>query len=536
MSPNARHRWGMALILIVLGLNLVRSLQLYDGYLGDPFHHGEFFAAFETLLRREPGFYPITIHGVLDYLPALISYRFFGEDHYFFFASLLHQSADILAALVFFLLVFSFLKDNPKNKVPLLATALVAPYLVVHKDLLLVIGIFLYFSIQKTPNIAVRRFEEILFGAVIAFGMFWSFDRGIAGVASLGLGCLIQAVRSKRYVLSLAAFCVSVLLLGLIGPEFSLANYWKNVVFLLDTSSQWSYGLYVHAVRLTILLAAANVLVICIFLFNVEKKSLSAQGWANYLALLVLSVCLFKMGTNRADAPHVLSAAWGPLLFCLYWRIQNPTAKLHVALKIGFTVFLVLMLIASRRYRDMGFMLMAVALYFSTFAADFSGRFFRYVGYATTALLLVPLYTLLNNAYLSRSNGAYKWVKFIGAEPSNTTVTFGDVQWAATELVKSGTQCLFDFSNSGVINGLARLPNCTQVTYPVYANRKYEPQMIEDLKKTRPKAIVYSSTAWHFAIDGKTMPTRFPDLAQYLQSEYTNEQCSPQYCIRYIRN
>ena len=535
--PSARHHGTLVLILGVLCLNIIqKSLRLYDGYLTDPFHHGEFFAAFETILHRGDGYYPITIHGIQDYLPPAISYHFFGEDRYFLFTIFLHQFIDILTGLMFFFLIFSFLKDRSKNALPLLAAALLTPHLVMYKDFLLIISVLLFFAIQRTSAPAIRHVEELALGAVVAVGLFWSFDRGLVGALSLGIGCVVQALRSPRYRLSLVTFAICVPLLGLFGTEYSIINYAKNILFLLDTSSQWSYGFWVHAVRLTILLAAANLLALGIFVFHVDKRSLSLQEWGNYIFLLTLSALLFKMGANRADAPHVLSALWGPLLFCLYWRASNPDGQLHAIFKIGFTVFLLLMFFASRRYQDAGLLLLALALLFVLYGSNFPGRAFRYVGYASMALLLIPLYSVLHQINISRTDGSYKWLRLVGEAPENSTLALEDVRWAANEIAQSGAQCLFDFTNSGLINGLSKLPNCTQISYPVYASRKYEPQMIEELRQERPSAIIYSSTHWHFAIDGKAMPDRLPALAQYLQENYGNERCSPQYCIRYLHN
>lgn len=537
MPPSARHYGTLVLAFGILCLNLARkSLRLYDGYLPDTFHHGEFFAAFETLLRRGHGYYPITIHGIQDYFPAAISYHFFGEDRYFLFAVFLHQCIEILTGVLFFFLVFSFLKNRPKSALLLLTTALLTPHLVMYKDFLLVTSVFLYFAVQRASTPALRCIGELALGAVVAVGLFWSFDRGLVGALSLGIGCLVQALRSPRYRLSLAMFAICVPLLGLFGPEYSIINYAKNVLFLIDTSSQWSYGLWVHAVRLTILLAAANLLVLSIFVFHVDKRSLSIQEWGNYIFLLVLSALLFKMGANRADAPHILSALWGPLLLCLYWRMLNPDGQLHAAFKAALTFFLLLMFFASRRYQDIGLLLIILALMFALYGPKFPGRIFRHIGYVSIALMLIPLYSILHQVNISRTDGSYKWLRRISEVPDNASLALEDVRWAANEITKSGAQCLFDFTNSGLINGLTKLPTCTQVTYPVYASPKYEPQMIEELRQERPPAIVYSSKQWHFAIDGKPMPDRLPALAQYLQKNYGNERCSSQYCIRYLHN
>ena len=43
-------------------------------------------------------------------------------------------------------------------------------------------------------------------------------------------------------------------------------------------------------------------------------------------------------------------------------------------------------------------------------------------------------------------------------------------------------KCVFDLSNNGIINGLINLPSCTKYTYLVYADKRHEENIINQLK------------------------------------------------------
>lgn len=107
------------------------------------------------------------------------------------------------------------------------------------------------------------------------------------------------------------------------------------------------------------------------------------------------------------------------------------------------------------------------------------------------------------------------------------------VVWAAQTLEDGGAHCVFDLSNSGLINGLAQLPTCSQFAYPVYASPAYEDELIAAVLDSNPRAIVWSSADWGYAIDGRNMPARFPRLTTTLATTYPNEVCRSGYCIRF---
>jgi hypothetical protein len=107
------------------------------------------------------------------------------------------------------------------------------------------------------------------------------------------------------------------------------------------------------------------------------------------------------------------------------------------------------------------------------------------------------------------------------------------VRWTAERLKETPTRCIFDMSNNGIINALAKLPTCTEFIYPVYASPKHESIMLDQLRVASPPIVVYTSTYWSYSIDGRSMAQRFPNLDKYLRVHYPFEECMHGYCVRF---
>jgi hypothetical protein len=107
--------------------------------------------------------------------------------------------------------------------------------------------------------------------------------------------------------------------------------------------------------------------------------------------------------------------------------------------------------------------------------------------------------------------------------------------WSSETIVESGADCVFDLSNTGLINAVANLPACSQFTYPVYAGLQNEGKLITDLTRADPPVIVYRSDFWSYAIDGRNMAERFPALDAEIIKLYPREVCKYDYCLRFQR-
>ena len=148
-------------------------------------------------------------------------------------------------------------------------------------------------------------------------------------------------------------------------------------------------------------------------------------------------------------------------------------------------------------------------------------------------MLTFPFGYLLIKSFYSLYVGEFAWLSTLKKPPENTSLATPGVRWASERLKERPTNCIFDLSNNGVINSLAKLPTCTEYIYPVYASPKFESKMIEQLQDTSPPILIYSTTFWSYNIDEKSMAIRFPKLDQYIRASYPNEDCNYGYCVRF---
>lgn len=532
------NRWGFIFAACCLFIIcLANNFQLSDGVLTDPFHQGEYFATLATLLDDQVSFHSVILHGALDYIPGLMALNIFGENKYFFPTSLLYQLLNFLSAIIFISVVYGLIKDKPKSTVVLLASALAIPFLVGYRDIVLLLSIYFYFLIQKNNQSIVSVFLEICFGLTVAFGLFWAFDRGIAGTISLGIACIIHTYKNRLYLVSLVTFFVTIISLGYVSSQFSLGNYLENIKLLTETSYQWSYGWKRNAIILTGFLISSNILTIWLLGSSIINSKASSNHLANSLFLIVISLFLLKIGSNRADMLHILWGLWGPLLSGIYWYSKYQIAKLDLSLKIALGIFSCLLLVLSYLcyiYRVVAFIPIAVLVALGIMLIGYSGTKYSVINKLATAILAIPLLVAIYSISNGLSSGKYYWVKYLYSPPSNSELATPGVRWVSQELINSGSRCVFDLSNNGVINGLTGLPTCSRFSYLVYVDQRYEQEIIVSLRKKQPKAIVYSSTYWSFNIDGKTMHARFPDLDKFINKEYAEEKCSIGYCVRYL--
>lgn len=173
----------------------------------DPFHAGEFFAS-GTFFTKENNltFLPYTIHGALDFIPMLLANYTWGENNYFFGTSLIYSLTNATSAL---LLLLIFLKITPESNYK--------PFFIIlisfsSFNFVGIRDLFLLFSILSFLH-AMQHKESILlqlvFGFIVSLGVFWSFDRGIAAVISLGSAIIYLSIYNIKHLYSILSFIIS---------------------------------------------------------------------------------------------------------------------------------------------------------------------------------------------------------------------------------------------------------------------------------------------------------------------------------------
>lgn len=517
---------GLLCALFIIAPNLKGSLILED-----PFHEGEFFATTVSYLAvPAPPFRALSIHGAVDVVPALLARLGWGDSHYFLPTVALYAVLNILAAALLLLIADALSRQRPFHGFLWFALALAAPFFVGYRDVLLLAALSVFLLVQgRAWRLPAATGLRLVLGALMALGMFWSFDRGIAGVFALGPPLLMLACKRRLELCVALGFVLTVAALELQVEGFSLVAYLDNFRVLLATSGQWSYGWRPDALVLSLFAASISLGAIALALRSTwrERNSLERLGLRG--ALLLLTIITLKIGLNRADVEHIYSALWAPL--CLILSLPRKD------LAIGRGVLLVPILIGvaaalSFIYHSPGFFLIACLTAYAV-TPHHTPRDLRLSHLTLMILIGLSAAALLYSGGKHLREGRYQWLAHLGTPPDNASAVTSGAGWAAARLQERQIDCVFDLSNNGVINGLINRPSCTRFTYPVYASAAYEPELIEAVSTAAPAVIVYSSTFPSYRIDGRDMRERFPRLDAFLLAHYPDEICDLGYCVRY---
>jgi len=498
----------------------------------DPFHYGEFFAATVGLfVDVNLSFHPLTIHGALDFIPGLFAEYMWGADNYFLPTLAIYKVLKFFAAFFLMLIAYELTRYKKHQWLLLLAVSVVAPLFVGYRDLILLISVYIFLKINdRDSGHGLSFFLQIFFGVAVAFGIFWSYDRGIAGALSLGAAVLVLLFRNRWHAISLVTFVATVVGLGLLFKVFSVENYASDIYTLMQTSGQWSYGWKRWPVVLTIFAVIFNLTAILLLI----SESIKSKSLIERLPIIVcfgfLSIFMLKIGVNRADLGHIYFSCWIPMLIILFLYEKTAPTKIQVGL---FIVSILIVAIAlTILLRGFGLAMVAGILVFTVLRLK--SEFFNKFSIVCFTFLIVGCFGLITYVGVKGfAAGQYTWIKSLSSPASNRLSATDGVVWASDRLQEHAVDCVFDMSNNGVINGLVRRPSCSRFTYPVYAGPNHESILISDLQEASPLALVYSSTYWSYSIDGKDMKKRFPNLDQFILNNYPKEECNSGYCVRY---
>lgn len=508
-----------------------RFFAIGDAFYSDPFHHGEFVASLQSMLAGNVKFF--TIHGAMDWVPAWFSQRLFGLDKYFLPTMLVYNTLSAFAGLFLYTTIFLLTsKNNQYRAIILMISAVLSAYLVGIRDVFLLLAIWVYFLSERCSSKQWRNVLELTLGVLLAVNLFWSFDRGMAAIAGLGIACIVIAVAERRYLLSMLSFSFSLGALHWVGA-LSFSNYAANFQFLMATSSQWSHGFAKEPVTLSALVAIPNGWAIYYLLKQLHQQfRVNWKETANLISLVILTILMFKIGVNRADGLHVIMALWVPSLAFLYLH-ERCTVKWPMFFNI--TIIISIMWLAKKTDMHVlyfGILIPAIYVIQTKFPKLTYDLALPKLGIIALAIpLLFTNIVIISSKY---TQGSFQWMPKVLTPPTNQSLVSDSIKWVSEEILKAGSHCVFDLSNNGVINGITSLPACTKYIYPVYATQRYEADMLEELQQHNPPVIVFSSTYWSFSIDGKSMHGRFPALKNYLLKTYPYEKCNLGYCLRYV--
>lgn len=528
------HR--QAVFLTVAAGVLLVALKIFPGTLliDDPFHYGEYFAAAMNFPVVDGVGHSLVIHGALDYIPALLTEKLWGEGRYFIPTLAVYKILNFISAMILTAIAYRLTVKKHGQWLLIVAVLLVAPLLVGYRDLFLLVSIYLFMAnLRCDSNLLSAVILKILLGAFVAFGIFWSYDRGLAGALSLGAAVLVLLSRNRMYVISMVSFVASVAILVICFEAFSLSNYLNDLLVLTETSGQWSYGWQKMPVILSVLTILINGFAFSLLIEDCIRSNTLYQRAPMVVAMGLLAACMVKIGINRADVQHIYWSLWVPMLIALnFYGGALQSRRLHQILMVA----LFIVSVAGANYVGGYGLGLVVGLLIYSALYNVSQDNYIVVRVIFIVCVLAVLVAGLSKGLRGIAAGKYSWMASLLAPPDNRSASTHGVIWATDRLLERNVHCVFDLSNNGVINGLARRPSCTKFTYPVYGGPKHEPELIDQLRAASPEALVYSAEYWSYAIDGKSMRQRFPVLDKFILLNYPMELCSQGYCVRYSGN
>lgn len=533
---SQKSAWGAITIILTLWMALITNFSgkfsREDGNFAfiDPFHQGEYFAVGQSILSSNLLSPPLTIHGALDFVPSMITAHIFGDDRNFLATYGLYAFLGTLSVMLLWAINKSLSTANRQLPV-VMALSLMGVSTVGYRDLLLLLSI-LMFHVLRTCTLSrnERVLMNLVFGITVALGLHWCFDRGITAAVSLGVALLVLVTRDKYNLISLASFSSTMLLLSGVHEIFSLNSLVENVLVLTQTSEQWRYELSSSTLTLIMFACLTNLLALTAYWHSHIASSTINQEVGEAIALTLMTVLLLKIGTNRADIQHINWALWVPGLLALRINQSNFTCRRLFAWLAWALLGLGLMV--SVKFKSYAPALIAAAL-LHEFAAPKATWLQRHASSALRSVMIVSLAALIAVSFKRINNFDYAWLRALPSEQTNWKTVQPAIKWVASELIRTHSQCVFDLTNNGVINGLTKLPACSRFTYPVYATVAYEGELIKSLINANPPIIVYSSTFWSYKIDGRSMKDRFTKLDKLILEKYLVENCYEGYCLRY---
>ncbi|NTV10592.1 MAG: hypothetical protein HGA47_07435, partial [Zoogloea sp.] len=257
------------------------------------------------------------------------------------------------------------------------------------------------------------------------------------------------------------------------------------------------------------------------------------RSFPDVVLLVLLIAFLYRIATNRSDAEHMVMGLWAPVLALLFASAGERQRRPAIQGTAGRVILVLFVVGAVGALAYAAWVPLPVLALLVALLHLLPERAVK--SYLAPALLILVAVNAGFHAFRAGSEWQtqFRWVRMLDTPPKNISLVSDGARWVAGELRRTASLCIFDFSNNGILNGVAILPACTRFAYPVYATSSYESEMFQALRENDPSVVVYSTTFWSFSIDGRTMHERFPAVRDYIAVNYPYEQCRYEYCLRY---
>ena len=509
------NRYGHTILFCLLAALLACSTDL--GFrVTDTFHEGEYVGFLWHMRDYYQGLasFPLLIHGAIDYIPSLIGALVSGDEHvivgtrlintvfvginwilflHICYSSIPRQARSIFWTASAIAVLYCFAPQTGSN-----AFTVSSQFLGVRDTFLL---LSLYFFTKYSTSDRSQSIFLVLGSFSTATAVFWCYDRGVISIA-LFLAILAGTLVNKRYLSSVAMVVSALFFAALLnysnifGPAAgNIGNYiyWiKHSAEITGYPVDMAHAIgYYGAFVLSIFAVAAAAVA---FSRGLGADAGNARLKFLIMGLIVVQFLEIKVILNRADLHRSFIGGWPSILLLFHFlpgliafsppSFDFSSLKLHPAkyLPGAFKAALV--------------SLVALAWLTSPIIPE-------YIGFAT------QLFHPTDDAQLVSR----------------------DLRNLSSLLHEVNDDCFYGWTNEGVIALMSGKRFCTHYPYAFYASRDNEPEMLRQLIKESPKAIVFDSASWSTAIDGKPMSERFPAVNQFILANYPNRQRVGSYAV-----
>ena len=514
---------------ILIG-ELTNNFRLNSAIVQDSFHVGEYFSAERNLSLGNFKSGTVMIHGLVDVLPTALVRNVVGENRYIFPTWLAFQVLNFIAAVILANLLTKLISRSERGNYFLrLVVGIFSGCVGGYRDLVLLVLIStIYFGIilrnGKRQTVRVRLFSVI--GFLTTFGIYWTWNRGLVSAVAVLVFIYSTKICKENLLWVLTGGVFGLFMVWIIYPEIILSGLIRNIFVLSTTSEQWGKSLSESK------LVIVEIFILFLFLgkalFGSRNMLLERRGEVLFLSILLVGSLQWYLG--RSDRTHMYSLLWISALVILRFYNSLKTSRKALILFLFFFIVDCVFEFLSRDWKSILLLGSFGILIFWQSPSTKSklmnlhnvGREYLGALFALFAILFVSTF----------SNSDLGWIRNSSFLEENSRMVPPGIVWTAYMVNSSSSDCLLDFTNSGTLNALVRLPNCTEMAYLIYADSRFEDFLIQQINESNLEIIVWSSTFWSYSIDGKPMNIRFPKLAAFLEKNFPNTICEYDYCVR----
>lgn len=470
------ERFGLPASVVALTALIVLRLPL-DLPVEDFFHEGEYFGSLASMEQGARYGYPYVPHGLLDVLPFRIGKELCGAAS--FGCTRLVNVATTAVAMLAYAWCAALVIGTRRDLAGLAMVAVAGLFILINgqapnlialhqgapsvRDVLLFVELVLLFRAGAAHR--ARTLHYLATGVIAGIGLFWCYNRGLIGLAAVGVyaGAAMLRRETRRDALLLVGGCVVGTALIYASDPGAFASHFRNILFwsqmvafpgptpsphpsaaaeAFDVSGTFSARTMVSAL---VLLALTGLALSVSRLFRASDRT----PWdVQTIALAVVALLFVKVTLARPDIAHAIFSL--PVVLLLVLRVLG-------LVRPG--------LVPSPRPAAL---FPAAAIVLLIVAGSTSPHRLR------TALV--------GNARLIGSG-----------MPANRSLVSAD-DWRVALLLRKAGGCTLTVDNEGIYHGLSDLPACSPFMYPFYAPRAAEPALIADLSRNRPALLVGRSS------------------------------------------